>query len=209
MMQNLFEALKTEEAGDYDEAIKIYKEMTEGMDPLGKIWTFQAIARCYEKLGNVKEAINWNEKAIQAYPSIPARVMGYRETVFYALVEARHNLEKSRNDPETFKRIFQLYTFILDKCLNRYLFPPSSLGHEVLSAATICEKLGMEEKAADYYFWCGELYRELVKEEPTIANEIMFMGKKCCELAEKIYTKLGMTEKAQKAHKRIDTIRIE
>ena len=208
-MQNLFPAIHAEESGDLETAIKLYKEMSENMDHLGRIWTYKSIARCYEKMGNTKEAMLWWDKVVQGYPSLPARAMGYRESVFYALVEVRNALEKVRNNPELFKKMFNDYSFIMDKCLNRYLFPPSGLSHEVLSLAIMCEKNGLEEKAADYYYWCGELYRELVKEEPALADPIIFLGKRCCELAAQIYTKLGMKEKTEKATKRIDTIKLE
>src|SRR5467141_4464524 len=66
-MSDLLEAIDAEARGDFGKALTHYTKLTASGSPLDRIGIFQALARCAEKLGRLKEAGAWRRQAGQAY----------------------------------------------------------------------------------------------------------------------------------------------
>src|SRR2546427_10685133 len=66
-MSDLLEAIDAEARGDFGKALTHYTKLTASGSPLDRIGIFQALARCAEKLGRLKEAGARRRQAGQAY----------------------------------------------------------------------------------------------------------------------------------------------
>ena len=62
-MSDLVAAIDAEARGDFPKALEHYTRLTESGSALDRVGIFQALARCAEKLGRLKEAGDWRRKA--------------------------------------------------------------------------------------------------------------------------------------------------
>ena len=92
-MSKLLEAIDAEVRGDFAKAIAGYEGLGEWGAPLDRIGICQALARCMEKAGRLREAATWRQKAAQGYTALPNDVMPKDERRYYALVEARNAVQ--------------------------------------------------------------------------------------------------------------------
>jgi tetratricopeptide (TPR) repeat protein len=146
-MSKLTSAVKAELASDYRKALSLYRQLIAQGSQLDRIGISQALARCHEKLGSLKEATYWHERAGQAYMRLPSKVMGTQERAYYALVEFRSALQEYMAGP-AMKRAGQRSVKALDTCLKG---GKEGYSHEMLIAGYLSAKLGMLKKSATFF----------------------------------------------------------
>src|SRR5207245_10788224 len=66
-MSDLVEAIEAEARSDFAKALGHYARLTESGSALDRVGIFQALARCNEKLGRLKDAGTWRRRAGQGY----------------------------------------------------------------------------------------------------------------------------------------------
>src|SRR5205823_9270779 len=81
------QAIAAEALGDFTGALEHYSRLTESGSPLDRVGILQALARCAEKLGRLKDAGGWRRKAGQAYRALRDEEMKADERDYLALVE--------------------------------------------------------------------------------------------------------------------------
>src|SRR5439155_932409 len=98
-MSDLVEAIEAEARGDFAKALVHYAQLTESGSGLDRVGIFQALARCNEKLGRVKEAGAWRQRAGQGYLALKDTEMARDERQYLALVEYRNAVQDLHGDP--------------------------------------------------------------------------------------------------------------
>jgi len=93
-VSKLLEAIEAEVRGDYTTAAAAYEALTDVGSALDRIGIYQALARCREKAGELRDAAPWRRKAAHGYMALPDDVMPKDERRYYALVEARNAVGK-------------------------------------------------------------------------------------------------------------------
>ncbi len=158
-MSFLTSAVKAELAADYRKAVKYYHKLAAQGSLLDRVGTFQAIARCYEKVGELKKAAYWHERAGQGYMRLPARVMGAQERAYYALVEFRGALQDFMSGAPM-RRAAIRYLKALETCLKG---GKEGYSHEMLFAGHLSAKIGFRRKAAGFFMDCGKQFEREAK----------------------------------------------
>ena len=97
-MSDLTEAIAAEALGDFTGALEHYSRLTESGSPLDRVGILQALARCAEKLGRLKDAGGWRRKAGQAYRALRDEEMKADERDYLALVEYRNAVQDLHGD---------------------------------------------------------------------------------------------------------------
>src|SRR5947199_743948 len=92
-MSDLIDVIAAEALGDFSKALEHYAKLTESGSPLDRVGIFQALARCAEKLGRLKDAGGWRRKAGQAYRALRDEEMKADERNYLALVEYRNAVQ--------------------------------------------------------------------------------------------------------------------
>ena len=66
-MSHLVDAIEAEARGDFKGAVEHYRHLTESGSALDRIGIFQAFARCYGKMGDLRAAADLRRKAGMGY----------------------------------------------------------------------------------------------------------------------------------------------
>src|SRR5438477_11242867 len=92
-MSDLTEAIAAEALGDFAKALDHYSRLTESGSPLDRGGILQALARCAEKLGRLKDAGGWRRKAGQVYRALRDEEMKADERAFLDPGEYRNPVQ--------------------------------------------------------------------------------------------------------------------
>ncbi len=155
-MSGLVEAIDAEARGDFAEALEHYAKLTESGSALDRIGIFQALARCHEKLGRLKEAGVWRRKAGQGYLVLADGEMARDERQYLALVEYRNAVQDLQGDL-SLKDVAKEYAAVLKE---NFSGGAEGLTHEGLFAGAFFQALGDPLTAAKYYFDTAEAMSE-------------------------------------------------
>lgn len=177
-MSFLTSAIKAELAADYRKALRYYQRLATQGSLLDRIGIFQAIARCNEKLGHLKRAAYWHERAGDGYLRVPTRVMGAQERAHYALVEYRGALQDYMSGA-AMRRAAQRYLNALNMCLKA---GKEGYSHEMLFAGHLSAKLGFLKKAAEFFMDSAEQFEQEAK---------LKLAREMYELAALCFQKVG------------------
>src|SRR5438034_8980135 len=97
-MSDLLDAIEAEARGDFAAALPHYEKLTTSGSALDRVGIHQALARCNEKLGRVKDAGRWRRKAGQAYLALSDDEMARDERQYLALVDDRTAVQGRQRD---------------------------------------------------------------------------------------------------------------
>src|SRR5207247_8548879 len=89
---------EAEARGDFAAALPHYEKLTASGSALDRVGIHQALARCNEKLGRLKDGGRWRRKAGQGYLALSDEEMARDERQYLALVEYRNAVQKLRGD---------------------------------------------------------------------------------------------------------------
>ncbi len=140
-------AIKAELNTDYTQAVEHYGKLAVRGTMLDRVGIYQALARCHEKLGRLKKAGAWHEKAGDAYLKISGRVMGEPERAYYALLEFRSALQ-DYGSGKRMPRAAARYLHSLTTCLK---YSKEGYSHEMLFAGFLSAKLGSHKQAGRFF----------------------------------------------------------
>src|SRR2546428_13262139 len=127
-MSHLIDAIRAEAEGNFKAAAGHYVHLTESGTLTDRIGIFQALARCHEKLGDVKVAGQWRRKAGGAYLGLVDEAMPKDERQYLALVEYRNAVQDLAGDP-SLKEVASEYKTVLAE---NWKGGPEGLTHEGL-----------------------------------------------------------------------------
>jgi tetratricopeptide (TPR) repeat protein len=155
-MSDLVEAIEAEARGDFAKALPHYAKLTESGSALDRVGIFQALARCNEKLGRLKDAGAWRRKAGQAYLALKDHEMARDERQYLALVEYRNAVQDLHGDP-SLGEVAKEYAAVLK---DNFSGGAEGLTHEGLFAGAFFRTLGDHLTAAKYFFDTAEVMSE-------------------------------------------------
>jgi tetratricopeptide (TPR) repeat protein len=184
-MSALTSAIKAELAADYREALRHCEKLAKQGVLLDRIGIFQAIARCYEKLGSLRKAAYWHERAGHGYLKLSNRIMGAQERAYYALIEYRAALQNYMSGA-SMRRAAQQYLRALNTCLEA---GKEGYSHEMLFAGHLSARLGQLKRAAEFFMDSAKQFEQESKVK--LAREMY-------ELASTYFQRIGNTNTAKK-----------
>jgi hypothetical protein len=155
-VSDLLEAIDAEARGDFSKALTHYTRLTESGSALDRVGILQALARCAEKLGRLKEAGGWRRKAGQGYRSLRDEDMAADERNYLALVEYRNSVQDLHGDP-SLPEVAKEYSAVLK---DNFSAGADGLTHEGLFAGAFFRALGDHLTAAKYLFDTAETMSE-------------------------------------------------
>jgi hypothetical protein len=155
-VSDLLEAIDAEARGDFSKALGHYTRLTESGSALDRVGILQALARCAEKLGRLKEAGSWRRKAGQGYRTIRDEDMAADERNYLALVEYRNAVQDLHGDP-SLPDVAKEYSAVLK---DNFSAGADGLTHEGLFAGAFFRALGDHLTAAKYLFDTAETMSE-------------------------------------------------
>jgi tetratricopeptide (TPR) repeat protein len=155
-VSDLIEAIEAEARGDFAKALAPYGKLTESGSALDQIGIYQALARCHEKLGRLKEAGAWRRKAGQGYVRLKDDEMARDERQYLALVEYRNAVQDLHGDV-SLTALAKEYADVLKE---NFSAGAEGLTHEGLFAGAFFQALGDPLTAAKYYFDTAEAMSE-------------------------------------------------
>jgi hypothetical protein len=120
------------------------------------VGVFQALARCAEKLGRLKEAGAWRRKAGQGYLILKDDDLAADERNYLALVEYRNAVQDLHGDP-SLETVAKEYAAVLK---DNFAGGAEGLTHEGLFAGAFFRVLGDHLTAAKYLFDTAEAMSE-------------------------------------------------
>ena len=192
-MSDLIDAVQAEARADFASAAGHYLRLTESGTPLDRIGIYQALARCYEKLGHLAEAGAWRRRAGKAYLELPDDAMAKDERQYLALVEYRNAVQNLAGDP-ALADVAGEYKAVLAE---NWKGGPEGLTHEGLFGGVFLMGLGDYVNAARYLFDSAEA----ISEQATEARDASLRetARRGYELAQEAATKAGNMQIAQVA----------
>src|SRR2546428_622853 len=155
-MSDLLDAIEAEARGGFAAALPHYEKLTASGSALDRVGIHQALARCNEKLGRLKDGGRWRLKAGQGYLALSDEEMARDQRQYLALVEYRNagqNLHGYASLPEVAKE----YASCLKE---RFSGGAEGLTHEGLSAGAFFRTGGDHLTAAKYFFDTAEAMSE-------------------------------------------------
>jgi len=155
-MSHLIDAIRAEAKGDFRAAAGHYSHLTESGSLTDRIGTFQALARCHEKLGDVRTAGQWRRKAGGAYLGLVDEAMPKDERQYLALVEFRNAVQDLAGDPSLAEVAAEYKTVLAEN----WKGGPEGLTHEGLFGGVFLMGLGDHAAAARYLFDSAEAISE-------------------------------------------------
>ncbi|HKZ89572.1 MAG TPA: hypothetical protein VJ300_04855 [Thermoplasmata archaeon] len=155
-MSKLVAAIEAEARCDFEAASEHYLGLTGSGSPLDRIGIYQALARCYEKLGRLKEAGAWRRKAGQGYSALADTAMAKDEREYLALVEYRNAVQDLHGDP-SLPEVSKEYASVLK---SNFSEGAAGLTHEGLFAGAFFRTLGDHLAAAKYLVDTAEALSE-------------------------------------------------
>ncbi len=195
-VSDLVDAIDAEAHGDFSQALGHYEKLTETGFPLDRVGIFQALARCSEKLGRLREAGTWRREAGQAYLTLPEDEMGKDERQYLALVEYRNAVQDLHGDP-SLKDVASEYAAVLKENFSE---GAAGLTHEGLFAGAFFQALGDHLTAAKYFFDTAEAMSEQAADtnDPDLRRATILAYKRAMDSA----TKAGRPDVARVAQVR-------
>src|SRR5438093_12979309 len=97
-MSDLLDGIEAEARWDCAAALLHYEKLTTSGSALDRVGIHQALARCNEKLGRLKDGGRWRRKAGQGYLSLSDEEMARDERQYLALVEYRNAVQHLHGD---------------------------------------------------------------------------------------------------------------
>ncbi len=155
-MSDLVNAIDAEARGDFAKALEHYARLTESGSSLDRIGIEQALARCNEKLGRLREAGAWRRKAGQGYLGLKDEDMARDERAYLSLVEYRNAVQDLQGDP-SLKEAAKEYAAVLKE---NFSGGAEGLTHEGLFAGAFFQSLGDHLTASKYFFDTAEAMSE-------------------------------------------------
>jgi tetratricopeptide (TPR) repeat protein len=162
-------AIEAELHGKYRRAIGRYKQLARQGSMLDRVGIYQAIARCFEKLGSLRKAGYWHERAGEGYLKVPSRLMGPQERAYYAMVEFRGAIQDYAPNPSL--RAAHNYLRALQVCLKA---GKEGYSHEMLFAANLCAKIHEFKRAAELFDDAATLFEK--EKQGGLAHESYLLG---------------------------------
>lgn len=159
-MSDLVDAIDAEARGDLARALEHYERLTDSGSDLDRIGMYQALARCHEKLGRLREAGAWRRKAGQGYLALNDEAMARDERQYLSLVEYRNAVQDLQGDP-SLKEVATEYAAVLK---DNFSAGAEGLTHEGLFAGAFFQALGDHLTAAKYFFDTAEAMSEQATE---------------------------------------------
>ncbi|MBI4416747.1 MAG: hypothetical protein HY557_07175 [Euryarchaeota archaeon] len=193
-MTKLVEAIDAEVRGDFAKAVEAYQGLTEEGSPLDRIGIYQALARCYEKMGKLAEASPWRRKAAEGYMALTDEEMPREERRYYALVEARNAVQDLAGHPEALREVAGEYKNILEE---NWKGGPEGLTHEGLFGALFFWSQGDWASAMKYFFDVAEAVNEQAVESDD--ERLKLLSLRAYEMAEDAATKAKRPDVARVA----------
>src|SRR3989442_12649615 len=151
-MSDLIDAIEAESRGDFAAALPHYEKLTASGSALDRVGIHQALARCNEKLGRLRDAGTWRRKAGQGYLALSDDEMARDERQYLALVEYRNAVQDLHEDP-SLPAVAKEYAPDLK---DNFSGGAESLTHEGLFAGAFFRGLGDHLTAAKYFFDTAE-----------------------------------------------------
>ncbi len=155
-MSDLVEAIDAEARSDFAKAAEHYARLTESGSNIDRIGIFQALARCHEKLGQLRDAGAWRRKAGAGYLALKDEEMAHDERTYLALVEYRNAVQDLQGDV-SLKNTAKEYAAVLKE---NFSAGAEGLTHEGLFAGAFFQALGDHLTASKYYFDTAEAMSE-------------------------------------------------
>jgi len=155
-MSDLIDAIEAESRGDFEAALPHYEKLTASGSPLDRVGIDQALARCNEKLGRLKDAGAWRQKAGQGYLALNDNEMARDERQYLALVEYRNAVQDLHGD-SILPAVAKEYAAVLK---DNFSGGAEGLTHEGLFAGAFFRTLGDHLTAAKYFFDTAEAMSE-------------------------------------------------
>ena len=155
-MSDLVEAIDAEARGDFAKALEHYAKLTESGSSLDRIGIDQALARCHEKLGRLREAGVWRRKAGAGYLALKDEDMARDERAYLSLVEYRNAVQDLQGDP-SLQETAKEYAAVLKENFSE---GAEGLTHEGLFAGAFFQALGDPLTASKYFFDTAEAMSE-------------------------------------------------
>jgi len=192
-VSHLIDAIHAETRGDFRTAAEHYRHLTESGSPLDRVGIYQALARCHEKLGDLKAGGQWRRKAGKTYLELPDASMAKDERQYLALVEYRNAVQDLAGDP-SLKEVASEYKAVLAE---NWEGGPEGLTHEGLFGGIFLMGLGDHAAATRYLFDSAEA----ISEQATEARdaELRAAARRAYELAHEAAMKAGNMQVAQVA----------
>ncbi len=155
-MSDLVDAIDAEARGDFARALDHYGNLAESGSSLDRIGIHQALARCNEKLGRLRDAGAWRRKAGAGYLALRDDEMARDERSYLSLVEYRNAVQDLQGDP-SLKEVAKEYAAVLKE---NFSGGAEGLTHEGLFAGAFFQALGDHLTASKYFFDTAEAMSE-------------------------------------------------
>ena len=155
-MSDLLAAIEAEALGEFAKALDHYANLTDAGSALDRIGILQALARCNEKLGRLRDAGGWRRKAGQGYLALRDDEMGKDERQYLALVEYRNAVQELTGD-SSLQDVAKEYAAVLKE---NFSAGAEGLTHEGLFAGAFFRSVGDHLTAAKYFFDTAEAMSE-------------------------------------------------
>src|SRR5512136_1891382 len=159
-MSDLVDAIDAEARGDFGGALAHYMQLTESGSDLDRIGIFQALARCHEKLGRLRDAGAWRRKAGQGYLGLKDDAMARDEREYLSLVEYRKAVQDLQGDA-SLNEVAKEYAAVLKE---NFSGGAEGLTHEGLFAGDFFQAQGEHLVASKYFFDTAEAMSEQAAE---------------------------------------------
>ncbi len=195
-MSHLIDAIQAEARGNLRTAAGHYRHLTESGSSVDHIGIYQALARCHEKLGELKEAGGWRRRAGQGYIALTDDAMAKDERQYLALVEYRNAVQDLAGDP-ALKEVAPEYKAVLAE---NWKGGPEGLTHEGLFGGIFLMEIGDHASAARYLFDSAEAISEQASE--TSDKNLRETAARSYALAHEAAMKAGNMQVAQVAKMR-------
>jgi len=192
-VSHLIDAIEAETRGDFASAAEHYRHLTESGSPVDRIGIYQALARCREKLGELKAAGEWRRRAGEAYLKLTDAEMPKDERLYLALVEYRNAVQALVGD-DALKGILGEYKQVLAE---NWKGGPEGLTHEGLFGGILLLRVGDHAAAMRYLFDASEAISEQATERGDLT--LREAARRGYELAHEAATKAGNMQIAQVA----------
>ncbi len=155
-MSDLVDAIDAEARGDFASALDHYAKLTESGSSLDRIGIFQALARCDEKLGRLRDAGAWRRKAGAGYLALKDEEMARDERAYLSLVEYRNAVQDLQGGP-SLNEVAKEYAAVLKE---NFSDGAEGLTHEGLFAGAFFQAIGDHLTASKYFFDTAEAMSE-------------------------------------------------
>jgi len=192
-VSHLIDAIEAETRGDLANAAEHYRHLTESGSALDRVGIYQALARCHEKLGDLKAAGPWRRRAGEGYLKLTDAEMPKDERQYLALVEYRNAVQDLAGD-DTLKEILGEYKKVLAE---NWKGGPEGLTHEGLFGGILLARHGDYAVAMRYLFDASESMSEEATERGDL--ELREAARRGYELTHEAAMKAGNMQIAQVA----------